>query len=282
MRAAAVGVLFLAASHAFAADLPSAPSGVVADGASLFSAGDRAKLEAVGADLLRQQAVALRVVTLADARGEAPKAIAVRALNTWRVGQKSVLLLIVMNPRALYLQPGTALASSFDAAISSQICSTIVAPQMRAKAYGAAALAGLGAIRDRLTGFQGRAAVAPARPARPVAAPVDARAYPGPDLSGPIVALLVLTFPAYWIGARVFARRCPSCRTRMTKTSRVLWDASADSSGRGERAYLCSGCGHTETETYTFGGGSGDTGSSSSSSDGGSSSDGSGGGGSDW
>ena len=327
MRARALGVVLLAAPLLWAADLPAAPAGVVADAANLFSAADRTKLEALGGQVLREKAVGLRVLTLADAKGEDPKAIAVRALNTWRVGQKSVLLLIVMNPRALYLQPGTALASSFDAQTSTGICASIVAPQMRSKAFGAAALAGLGAVRDRLALPPGAApAAAPMQPSTSTAAVAPAPARPPRDrwpllhyavdtfYLDYIAAFALVAWPGRWLFSKVFARKCPKCRTRMSKWSRETHPPTFEAAGRGARSYICD-CGHTETETYViskkrrwgFGIGSGYRGggtgtgdsyydssssssssssscssSSSSSSDSGSSSDSSGGGGSSW
>lgn len=149
MRILAACALILAAPLLRAADLPPAPNGVVADVAHLYSPEERAALETVGRQVLADQKVALRVLTLPDSRGEAPKAIAVRALNTWKVGERSVLLLVVMNPHALYLQPGSALSSMFDARTSAAICEGM-APQMRSKAFAAAAQTALWGIRNRL------------------------------------------------------------------------------------------------------------------------------------
>lgn len=311
MRAFALVSVLLIAGRSAAADLPPAPPGVVADTARLFSDADRAKLEALGAQVQRERGAFLRVLTIPDAKGEDPKAIAVRALNQWRVGQKSVLLLVVMNPRSLYLQPGTALASAFDASTSSRICASIVAPQMRAKAYGPAALAGLGAVRDRLVQppVAHRAGSPPATRASSFAR--------GPVKSGPdgwdaftyavntfhldfVGGLAVAAWPLFWVYSWVFARKCENCGVRMSRQNRVIEAATFTTRGLGERVFTCGGCGHVETEVYEtrkrWGyDSSGDTGaastgdsydsgssSSSSSSDSGSSSDGSGGGGSDF
>jgi uncharacterized membrane protein YgcG len=149
MRTLVVCALLLAAPAVRAADLPPAPNGVVADVAHLYSPDERAAFEALGRQILADQKVVLRVLTLPDSKGEAPKAIAVRTLNSWKVGERSVLLLVVMNPRALYLQPGTALSSIFDARTSAAICEGM-APQMRSKAFADAAQTGLWGIRNRL------------------------------------------------------------------------------------------------------------------------------------
>ena len=310
MRALALASVLLAGPLVEAADLPTSPAGVVADAARLFTEDDRARLEALGALVLRERGVSLRVLTVPDAKGEDPKAIAVRALNQWRVGQNSVLLLVVMNPRALYLQPGTALASVFDASTSSRICASVVAPQMRAKAYGPAVLAGLGALRDRLAQPQGARSTG-----SPPAADRSSTFSRRPVKSGPdgwdtfmyavntlhldvLGGVAVAAWPLFWITSWVFARKCEDCGVRMSRQNRVIEAATFTARGLGERVFTCSGCGHVETEAYetrkrwgydssgdtgTAGtGDSYDSSSSSSSSDSGSSSDGSGGGGSSF
>lgn len=307
MRTLALFALLVAASRLGAADLPPAPAGVVADSAGLFSRDDRAKLEAFGAQVLSERGVGLRVLTIPDAAGEDPKAIAVRALNQWRVGQKSVILLIVMNPRSLYLQPGTSLASTFDASTSSQICASVVAPPMRARTFGAAALAGLGAVRNRLAlPPAARSADPPRRPAHPPAPrgfdqdARDALAYAVEAFHADIIGgFAVLAWSLFWIFSKVFAKKCPDCRVRMSRTSRAIEAATFQGPGFGEHTYTCGKCGHVEAEAYLIGkrlfgmDSSGDTyeagtrdswdsGSGSSSSDTRPSSDGSGGGGSSF
>jgi uncharacterized membrane protein YgcG len=287
MRAwAACFVLLNLAASVQAVELPPAPRGVVADGASLFSADERAKIEAFGADVLKKESISLRVLTLASSGGEDPKAIAVQALNTWRVGPDSVLLLIVMNPRALYLQPGKALASSFPAQASSAICSETVAPQMRLKAYGAAALAGLGAIRDRLTAPQ--VADAPPPPTQVVPASADSSGFLNSAATAVLQSSLLLFMGfAFWLRWKFFVKRCPQCQTRMGETTRVIRSATETTEGLREILYLCPACSFSETRSETIGllgsdSSSSDSSSSSSSGSDSGSSDGSGGGGSSW
>ena len=162
MRALGLAVLLLTSGSLLAAEVPPTPPGVVADQARLFSRDDVAKIEALGRQILQEKRVTVRVLTLDDAQGVNPKAVASRALEDWGLGPRGVVLLIVMNPHALYLQPGPGFAAVFDGATSSRICASVVAPQMRLKAFGAAALGGLGAIRTQLASPVARPVPAPA------------------------------------------------------------------------------------------------------------------------
>lgn len=246
MKMAVLVLVLLTVRISSAADIPGAPAGVVADGAHLFSATDLARVEALGAQALRERGVSLRVLTLADAKGEDPKSIAVRALNQWRVGQQSVLLLVVMNPRALYIQPGSALAPAFDAGTCTRICETAVAPQMRLKAYGLAALGGLGAIRDQI-----------ARPAVP-------RPRLPPPIDPEVAARNRNT--QEWVDFTTF--RILPFGFFFVLLPWVIYEFRKNPGGSGSGI----------ADSYT----SSDSSFTSSSSDGGSSSDGSGGGGSDF
>jgi uncharacterized membrane protein YgcG len=223
---------------------------VVVDGAGLFTAEDSAKIEALGADLLQSQGVVVRVVTMAEAGSLSPKTIAVTRLNRWGLGPKGVILLILIRPQAVYLQPGSDLAPSFDEHTSATICSLFIAPQVRAHAFGAAALAGLTAIRNRLLR---PAAVSPrAMPPGPPHVPseVAAKVF---DPSGWILALVLSIFPAYWILARVFGRKCSRCRARMRKTIDVIQDPTHNKGGAARTVYTCTACGNTETRIDSIG-----------------------------
>jgi len=94
--------------------------------------------------------VRLVALTVADAKTEEPKSIAVNILNDANPGPRSVMLVVVMKPRKLFLQPGTSLAPLFDEPTSSGICANTVAPQMRAGKFKAAIEAGFEAIVKRL------------------------------------------------------------------------------------------------------------------------------------
>lgn len=101
MRSLAIGALLLAAPLSRAANLPQGPNGVVTDVAHIYSPDQRAALEAVGRQVLVDQRVVLRVLTLPDSEAENPKSIAARAFAAWNLGERGVLLLVVMKPHAL-------------------------------------------------------------------------------------------------------------------------------------------------------------------------------------
>jgi uncharacterized membrane protein YgcG len=307
-RRLAIAVALVALAPAVAraqADVPPRPAGWVADEAKLLTPEERQRLEALSDDVYARHGARLAVLTLADAKGEAPKAIAVRALNSWAPGPRSVLLLVVMSPRKLYVQPGTDLAPKLGEAECSSICSGQIAPHLKAQRYAAGLTAGLEAIRDAIVAMPAEApASGPGmsggsteRPSMPAPRAPAARGSVE-DIVGKIIGLIcplacVGGFTAFIVGIVRLVRRppiCPQCQQRTVKVSnRILAQATYASSGRGERTKLCP-CGWTTAELYVIpmlvettsydssSSSSFDSGSSSSSS----SSDGSGGGGSDF
>jgi uncharacterized protein len=286
------------------ADVPPRPAGWVADEAKLISPEERQRLEAFSEDVYARHAVRLAVLTLADAKGEAPKAIAVRTLNSWDPGPRSVLLLVVMNPRKLYVQPGTDLAPKLGEAECSSICAGQMAPHLKAQRYAAGLTAGLEAIRDAIVALPAEAPAPRPRSASPPTAPPSARGSAGQGIGDRIfgwicslVCMGVVTVPIAVI-TRLIRRPavCPRCRQRtVTVSNRTLMEADSMSQGQGERTKRCP-CGWTTVDLYTIprrvrssydttSTSSWDSGSSSSNDSGSSSSsssDGSGGGGSDF
>ena len=294
MRIAAGLAFVLLATPAFAARLPAPPHGAVADGAGILTADEIRAAEDAAQALESERHARVVILTIADADGESPKQIAVRALNEWNVGRRSVLLLIQLNPRQLYLQPGTELAPVFDEATSSGICARIVAPEMKAGRRGAAVLAGIAAISSTLAA-PGPAQLAGTAPI-PRQAPVSV-STPAPRSTGigsiGVVLLGALACPLLFLMRQFFVRKCPKCSTAMSSTSRVLQQPTYSSKGMGESHFRCPGCNYSFVEGYTiamltqssdsdtWSGGS-SSGFDGGSSGGGSSSDGSGGGGSSW
>jgi uncharacterized membrane protein YgcG len=243
--------------------LPRPVGALVLDEAELLSREEAAELRERMRRTEDERGVRLAVVTLRNTDGESPKSIAVRALNQWQVGRRSVLLLVSMQPRELYIQPGTELASRFDDEWSSDTCRTVIAPRMRENRRGAALLAGLDAIASRL---------------------VPSRAWMGWPAGGAGLLALIFTI------VRLSRSRCPRCRARARRKGReTLRQATTTSTGEQRIDWACPSCQHTFSETRTLAmistssDSSWDSSSSSSSSDSsGSSSDGSGGGGSSW
>lgn len=248
MRTTALSLLLPAALVA-SARFSESSAGVVSDGAGLFTAAERARIETLAGELLEQQGVTVRVVTMGEGGARNPKAIAAGELKG--LGPKSVVLLILVSPQVAYLQPGTALASSFNEQVSATICSVVIAPQLRAHAFGAGALAGLTAIRSRLS--RPVAAHSTAMPARPPAATSSQGAAKVFDPSPWILGFVLSIFPVYWILQRVFGRKCSRCRARMSKSVEVVNAPTYNTHGLAQTLYTCAACSHTETETFSIG-----------------------------
>ncbi len=135
--------------------LPPAPARSIADAAHLLSTDELRAAEDAAQAVEKATGARIRVLTLADGGGVPPKDTAVRALNEWQAGTRSVVLLIQMNPRELYLQPGTDLAEVFDEPTASSICAQDVAPRMRSGDSAGAVLAGITSVGVRLQGGAG-------------------------------------------------------------------------------------------------------------------------------
>jgi uncharacterized membrane protein YgcG len=80
-----------------------------------------------------------------------PKALAVQTINDWQMGPKSALILVSLNPRKVYIQPGNAYASALDASTCTNIVQNTIAPRFKAGDWTGGLLAGLDAVRGRVT-----------------------------------------------------------------------------------------------------------------------------------
>jgi uncharacterized membrane protein YgcG len=314
-RLLVAAALLFAASPIFAqAPVPPAPAGsFVSDAAALLTASERAAIEEIAARSEREDGVRLAVLTLQASKGEEPKSIAVRTLNAWNVGRRSVLLLVVMDPRKLYVQPGTDLAPLFDETTASSICSSVVAPKMRSGDRAGAIRAGLEAIRARVktsvspSGATGtpRPLAAP-RPPEPVHSSAGS-ALLGFTILGGIFGVVALAIGGVcWAIFKTTRRPCQRCGAQLSRQSRTVTPATEYATGAGETVDSCGRCGffevapfvipvvtashydsssdtssYSSSDTSSYSSGS-DSWSSSSDSSSSSSSDGSGGGGSDW
>jgi uncharacterized protein len=303
-----LAALWVSAAAQAGAPVPEdAPPSWIHDGAGLLSPSERDALSEARARLEARAGMRLAVVTLRSADGEAPKSVAVRTLNAWNAGRKSAVLLVLMSPRKLYIQPGTDLAGVLDEPTSSSICASVIAPKLRAGDKAGAILAGLEAIADKVASAEpvrpeDRVASTEApQPAQPEWTPPPEEESDGPPfplVAGGAIALFAIGVGgSVWSMARAARRKCDRCRTPMQKERRVFEEPTYTSTGRGELHYACGGCGFSFTEalvlpilvesavsssTDTSWSSSSDSSSSSSSSSDSSSSSGSGGGGSDW
>jgi uncharacterized protein len=253
-----------------------APATRIHDGAGLLTPSELDALTRERMRLSLNARAQLVVVTLRDAGGESPKDIAVRTLNAWTTGRRSAVLLVLMNPRKLYIQPGTDLADVLDEPTASAICASVVAPKLRAGDKAGAIQAGLEAIAAK---------VAPSDPARQAFTPEKENPTPeelqskldamvaavggktdgppegeaggeaAPEESGSnglmplgVVVLALATGGGVWGLVRASQRKCYQCGERLRKDRRVLEPATYHSVGRGELHFSCRSCGSEFTE----------------------------------
>jgi hypothetical protein len=268
----ALGLALLAsAGPAFALALVPAPDRGVADGAQILDASDRAAVADAIDGIASSTGARVAVLTLSDAAGEDPKAIAVRTVNAWQLGKRSALLLVVMNPHELYIQPGDDLASALDEPTASAICHDTIAPKMRSGASREAILAGVAGIQSAIRSGGG------------------GHGLPWGMIMGAGLGLGAL-FGLIWLVRWLQMGPCEECGRRVHGVKRVVVQPGYQSEGRGERSFACA-CGHVTVVPFSIGmlqsssssdSSSSSWDSSSSSSPDSSSSSGSGGGGSDW
>lgn len=87
------------------------------------------------------------ILTMPSTMGSEPKDVAVNTLNTWNPGPNSVLILVSLNPRKLYLQPGTSLKNVFTDEVASRICREVIKPHLSQGRNFQGLQAGVDAIR---------------------------------------------------------------------------------------------------------------------------------------
>jgi uncharacterized membrane protein YgcG len=208
--------------------------GWVEDGAELLTPDEVRELNTYSDRLLTDRGVRLGVLTVKVSLGETPKEIAVRTLNAWNPGPRSALLLVSMNPRELYLQPGTALAPTFDERTATDICRNTIGPALRAGRSKEALLAGftrIASILDR-----------PAIPPPPIAT------RPQPPLFD-FMGLACLALPVGLVVLVVVlvlnsGQKCPRCRKKMIRQRTVIQQATYVAAGIAEDVFSCA-CGHS-------------------------------------
>jgi uncharacterized protein len=256
-------------SPAWAGVPASPPPSWIYDGANLLTPDELAELSAQKAQLEQQTGARLVVLTLAEAHGETPKSLAVRTLNEWNAGRNSALLLVLLSPRELYIQPGTDLAPVLDSATSSSICSGVIAPKLRSGNRAAAIRAGLEAIATRIRSGGASSEPSAQSSARTLSPPSEVpqqalRVFPnsGGSNEGIRSRWADFTGPAAWLAgvvglvmgalglSRLLSRKCQECGTRMKKKSRVTLSPTYSSSGEGVHTFSCGGCGYSVAETY--------------------------------
>lgn len=128
--------------------LPAAPANRIHDEAGLLTGDGLARVEH-GLQSVRSRAnVTLGVITLSNL-DEDPQAVAIRAISQWNLGARSAVLLVSMNPKKIFIQPGQALAANFPRSVCENIAKNVIAPRLRSGDFTGGVISGLEAITTR-------------------------------------------------------------------------------------------------------------------------------------
>lgn len=129
--------------------IPYAPTDRVSDGAQLLSTDARAEVVQLIARAEQEQHIRLAVITFSQLDVD-PKVAALRTLEEWPLGPRSVVLLISMQPKKIFIQPGMDFRYQLDEANASAIAREQVARHMRAGQFETAVMSGLSSSLQRV------------------------------------------------------------------------------------------------------------------------------------
>lgn len=181
----AVALATLLATTAAAQDRPQ-HQGWLADGAGLLAAEEAAAIRSSISTTREVTGVTVAVLTLQASGGVDPKTISVNTLNDWNPGTKSVILLVCMSPRKIYVQPGIDLVSTLNESAATSIARDVMAPDMKAGRPFRAIQAGIDAVRLRILPPE-----APASQAQPVQAQTSADSWSTGAILGIVAAVMM-------------------------------------------------------------------------------------------
>jgi uncharacterized membrane protein YgcG len=229
-------------------------TGWLADNANMLGDQEKQSIQSAIESVYQTTGARICVRTISSSNGDDVKHIAVQTLNNWNPGPKSVMVLVCLDPKMIYLQPGTELKYVFDLGVATAICHDTIAPHFKQSNHAAGLLAGIQAVQTRLMSPAGTTY-------SPQSQSIEPPTFLGLTAKTWVIIIMVvlILFLFLWLASR--------------------------SSG------YSSGGGYYSSNTYFFGGGGGSDSSSSSSYDSGGSSwsgdsggscDGGGGGGSSW
>lgn len=126
------------------------PANAIYDGAHLLNPAETAQVaEEIAAEA--NAGVEAAVVTFADTDGNGPRPIAHEIQTTWNLSPKSVVYLITLKPKFVWIQPGDAFTDSISASDSERVARTEMAPRFRQAAFGAGLLAGMREVKAIVT-----------------------------------------------------------------------------------------------------------------------------------
>lgn len=203
----------------------------IADQAGLLSGDDVHWLSTWRSGLERRTGGHLAVLVVPDTGQEAPRALAARALEAWRLGPRSAVLLVVRSPRAVYLQSSADLGKVLDEPSSQELLERYVAPQLTS--YPAGALyRGLEAVSARIER-------APGSP-RSLVARALSLLFTGVALAGwALLAFLVGRWTVRRARAFALRRSCGQCGARMGFHEELVIRPTHRARGHGLRLYSC-------------------------------------------
>jgi uncharacterized membrane protein YgcG len=239
-----VSLLLLAAPAFSEVKLP--PRAGVTDAAGLLSGDELRELARWKASLEQQRNVHLMVLTLPDAGDESPEVLATRVMADWKVGSRSVLLLVLAGPRRVHVQPSADLAQALSPAKAREISETVVAPALFGKGGAAGALsAGLEKVATQAVSRDGLRGL-------------GIRGWGSLLFSAFVAAMwLVLLKRLFvaggkWLERLRYRKDCECCGGAMAWRNEVAILPTRNASGRGLRLYLCRACGTSRAVPYVI------------------------------
>lgn len=129
---------------------PMVPADGIADDAALLSVQEHADLAGRIAAQRAADGTAIYIETLRNSDAETPRSLALRTLQSWGAPGHSALLLVVMDQRKIWIQPGADLADTFSAGVSESIARDTIAPRLRSGHAGEALQRGVESMQAQL------------------------------------------------------------------------------------------------------------------------------------
>jgi uncharacterized protein len=249
---------------------PQSTDRYVNDYAGVLTGGDSQKIRTMFANLEEQTGIEAVAVTIDsirdyDTRDETIETFATHLFNTWGIGDRvknnGVLILVAIQDRAVRIELGAGYGREYNTAMKRVIDGTMI-PAFRQNDYSRgiyqgsrAAIAGLTGVWPEISFTERLADIGGGM----VGAVSDfAGNYPCIAWGGGILATIISGFRLrqYW---RDRPRRCPNCRTSMTRLGEIADNVYLDSGQKAEELlkavdydiWKCPTCGAHELYRYS-------------------------------
>ncbi|MGN6182191.1 MAG: TPM domain-containing protein [Thermoanaerobaculia bacterium] len=203
---AAFLVLFLTlAFGAFAREVPPAPTQWVTDEAGLLGGTEADLLNRKLRDFEQQTGAQFIVYIFKSLEGDSLESFTIRAVETWKVGQKKydngLVLFVFADDRKTRVEVGYGLEGTITDAVSSRVLRELLRPKFQAGDYAGGINAAADELMRRIR--TGEKPVEPLQPAN--------RQPQGQSGDIGIVPLLILLFVIFFVIAPMFSRRRAGC-----------------------------------------------------------------------